>query len=325
MSGDMSGDASGDYATEDEDAADRSMADTNQSTAEYTFESGTIITQRTEDIETMVEQQVEEWVGKLSTFFNKHGKSGPPISVVNLDKYEIDKYEAFAASQDDQDSIKADEQSWEPARRMYTRKEGEEVDSFDEELREEVDRFLRTQCACLAADFDINPKLGTEKATMKRMEEYLHQKGAAWYQMASGLFQNSTGDEARSAESSVGGATGVATTNARTVISEATVKRDNKDPNKPSYDGIMLTLDDGTNAIKMEALMDLYPEESQSLLDSYNNKSKSKPESTSCTDSKSQKTDNAQKKKSKRTKKTGATLFGSLERKKKNKNKKKRG
>ena len=71
----------------------------------------------------------------------------------------------------------------------------------------------------------------------------------------------------------------------------------------------------------MTALMDLYPEESQSLVDSYNNKSK--PESSSCIDSKSQKTDSAQKKKSKKTKKTGATLFGSLERKKKNKNKNK--
>lgn len=309
-----SGDMSGDYTI-----------DTNPSTDEYTYESGTILTKNTEELEKMVELQVEEWVGKLSTFFNKHGKSGPPISVVNFDKYEMDKYEAFAAAsqdQGDQDSIKANEQSWEPARRMYTRKEGEGVDSFDEELREEVDRFLRTQCACLAADFDLDPKPGTEKATMKRMEEYLNQKGMAWYQMATGLFQKSPDGEAPSSESSVGGATGVATATARTVVSEATVKRDNKDPDKPEYDDMMLTLDDGTNVIKMTALMDLYPEESQSLVDSYNNKSK--PESSSCIDSKSQKTDNAQKKKSKKTKKTGATLFGSLERKKKNKNKKER-
>ena len=87
-----------------------------------------------------------------------------------------------------------------------------------------------------------------------------------------------------------------------------------------------MTLDDGTNVIKMKALMDLYPEESQSLVDSYNNKkSQLKTESSSCPDSKSQKTDSARKKKSKKTKKSGATLFGRLERKQKNKNKKTRG
>ena len=92
----------------------------------------------------------------------------------------------------------------------------------------------------------------------------------------------------------------------------------------------MLTLADGTNVIKMTALMDLYPSESRSLVDSPEHPPTT--ESPPCPDSKeeSQKTkaQKKTKKKSKKSVKSGATLFGNLEpshkKKQRSKDKKKR-
>ena len=344
------------------------------------------------------------WYGKVSGYFKKGSETiDPPVLVVEVDRYEIDKYQPFAEENlheaNDDDSVLE--------MREYTRDYGE-ASSFDNELREEVDHFLHSRCPCMG-DHRMSPVITREEAKIEKMKTEHSQKESSWLDMASGLFspkskskarltddegtksQYSEGDvitekadnkspsltESVLSEVSVPSEAGAIDANKEqeivnsastfddSILTKEEVKEEEKKPSyddiddsiltkdevkevekkqsyddfddsiltkdevievekKQSYDDILLTLADGTNVIKMTALMDLYPSETCSIVEPP--KLRSFTESPPCVDSKDNKKTKNQKKKCKKQVKAGATLFGNLKpSEKKQKNKKKKG
>jgi hypothetical protein len=300
------------------------------------------------------------------------------VLVVEVDRYEIDKYQPFA----EEDLLEANDDDSMLEMREYGRDYGE-ASSFDNELREEVDHFLHSRCPCMG-DHLISPIITREEAKIEKMETEHGQKESSWLDMASGLFspksklkERLTDDEGTKSQYSEGDvitekADNYSPSLTESVLSEVSVPSEaraidaNKEQEivnsastfddsiltkdevekKPSYDDIddsiltkdevkevekkqsyediLLTLADGTNVIKMTALMDLYPSETCSIVEPP--KHRSVTESPPCVDSKDNKKTKNQKKKSKKQVKAGATLFGNLKpSEKKQKNKKKKG
>eukprot|EP00531_Pseudo-nitzschia_arenysensis_P001010 CAMPEP_0116148860 /NCGR_PEP_ID=MMETSP0329-20121206/18607_1 /TAXON_ID=697910 /ORGANISM="Pseudo-nitzschia arenysensis, Strain B593" /LENGTH=905 /DNA_ID=CAMNT_0003645071 /DNA_START=47 /DNA_END=2764 /DNA_ORIENTATION=+ len=319
-----------------------------------------------EDEEKPIEIKTEESgiLGKLSGFFKKDETVDPPMLVVEVDKYEMDKYEAIAATGEEETyatqeesapSIKIDEREENDHKHLYS--------SFDNELREEVDYFFQSQCSCFGGQQGKSRK-------MKKVEE----KEPSWMELATEFFTPKATpepafafDESETIASSIGGKTEkTEKTEKASNIQEVVVMTPEQLAQKPTEEEIIESPFKSTPASSnaehfdvmdlVQAASTLTKEEIQ-MIESYEDNimtlpdgtrvikmaalmnlhasqsrcespRRSKKKSTSLVDSKDQKK-NKKSNKKKQKERGGATLFGTIgsssKKNNKKKDKKKRG
>mmetsp|Transcript_11846 Transcript_11846/g.24462 ORF Transcript_11846/g.24462 Transcript_11846/m.24462 type:complete len:894 (+) Transcript_11846:268-2949(+) len=150
------------------------------------------------------EESSEGILGKLFGFGKKDER---PMLVVEVDRYEMDKYEAIEATGTEENCSPEENYSQENLALSLNNVQSEDdqhlYSSFDNELRDEVNYFLQSQCACV----------GGRPVKTRRVKKVIVDNEPSWFELAADFFtpkkQEPTFnfDESVTVGSSVGGKT----------------------------------------------------------------------------------------------------------------------
>mmetsp|Transcript_3984 Transcript_3984/g.9491 ORF Transcript_3984/g.9491 Transcript_3984/m.9491 type:complete len:887 (-) Transcript_3984:211-2871(-) len=125
------------------------------------------------------EESSEGILGKLFGFGKKDER---PMLVVEVDRYEMDKYEAVEATGTEENSSPEEKYSQDDSVLSLKNVQSEDdkrlYSSFDNELRDEVNYFLQSQCACF----------GGKPVKTRKVKKIIVDNEPSWFELAADFF-----------------------------------------------------------------------------------------------------------------------------------------